>query len=147
MVIVKKSKPEELEEFFKINTQNHIENHLNIKSLAMHQKEFKNGNNVFLSIFLSSGKLAGYITLVKGNHINTIQFKRIAINESFLGIGQKAIIAMENYCTNAFTLNRIWLDVYKNNSKAIHIYKKLGYKIFKQGEECSRDVLFFEKIL
>ena len=147
MVIVRNSKFEELNEFSNINMQSHVADHLTIKSLGTHQQEFENGNNLFLSILLGSGELAGYIILVKENHINTVQFKRILINECHLGIGQKAIIAMENYCITELKIKRVWLDVFKSNNKAIYIYEKLGYKVFKQGIEGSREVLFYEKML
>lgn len=147
MVIVRNSKFEELNEFSNINKQTHVVDHLTIKSLETHQQEFENNNNLFLSIILDSVKLAGYIILVEENDRNTVQLKRILINQCHLGIGKNAILAMENYCINQLKIERVWLDVFKSNAKAIHIYEKLGYKVFKQSIEDSREVLFYEKKL
>jgi len=145
MISVRTSKFEELNEFSILNKQHHVVNHLSIKSLEVLKQEFENENYLFLSIVLASGQLAGYIILVTGDNLNTIQLKRILVNENHLGIGQKAIKEMENYCRTVLKINRIWLDVFKNNSRAIHIYEKLGYKVFKEGEEGLREVIFYEK--
>ena len=147
MISIKKSEFSQLTQFCKMNTQNHVENHLNIKSLKTHQQEFQNSDVVYLSIFNKTNKLAGYIILVKEKHENSIQLKRILIDEAFLGIGQDAMVVMEKYCITKLNAKRIWLDVFKNNSKAIYIYEKLGYKEFKRGEENDRAVIFYEKNL
>ena len=147
MVTIRESKFEELTEFSKMNEQHHVGSHLNVKSLEAHHQEFENDNIIFLSILCGANHLAGYIILVKEDYINNIQFKRMLIGESYLGVGQSAIMAMENYCITELKTNRVWLDVFKDNGKAIHIYEKLGYKVFKQGEEGSRAVLFYEKDL
>jgi len=52
---------------------------------------------------------------------------------------------MENYCVTALKMERIWLDVFKSNHRANHVYEKLGYRVFKKITENSRDVLFYEK--
>lgn len=147
MVIVKNSRFSELNDFTKMNKQYHVGNHLNEKSLNKHQQEFKNSNIVYLSVFCNSNYLAGYIILAKGKNTNDIQLKRIVIDENYLGHGQNAIKSMENHCVNVLKINRIWLDVFKDNVKAIHVYKKLGYKVFRQGKENLRTVLYYEKRL
>ena len=147
MVTVRNSKIGELNEFFKMGEQSHVENHLNIKSLKAHQEEFKNSSIIFLSIISNPDQLAGYIILVKENDTHNVQLKRILIDENHLGVGQKAIIAMENYCITELESDRIWLDVFKSSSRAIHIYEKLGYEVFKEDEEDTRAVLFCEKML
>ncbi len=147
MVIVRNSQFIELNDFYKMNAQKHVVGHLNVRSLKSHQQEFKNHNVIFLSIIHHINQLAGYIILIRDKNNSSVQFKRILIDENHFGTGQKAIIAMEHYCITQFKVNRIWLDVFKSNSKAIYIYKKLGYKCFKEGKEDSRVVLFYEKIL
>lgn len=146
MITIKKSEFSQLSQFCKMNTQDHVKNHLSIKSLEAHQKEFQNSNFVYLSVF-ESNSLVGYIILVKENHENSIQFKRILIDEAFLGIGQEAMVMMEGYCVAKLNAKRIWLDVFKSNRRAIHVYEKSGYNVFKQGEENDRTVIFYEKNL
>lgn len=146
MITIKKSEFSQLSQFCKMNTQDHVKNHLSIKSLEDHQQEFQNSNFVYLSVF-EKNSLVGYIILVKENHENSIQFKRILIDEAFLGIGQEAMVMMEGYCVAKLNAKRIWLDVFKSNRRAIHVYEKSGYKVFKQGEENDRTVIFYEKNL
>lgn len=147
MVTVRKSKLGELYEFAKMNEQSHVANHLNIKSLEAHQDEYKNDNVIFLSILFNFNQLAGYIILVKEDNTQNAQIKRVLVDERHLGVGQKAIVAMENYCITELKIEKIWLDVFKSNNRAIHIYEKLGYKVFKEDEEDSRAVFFYEKML
>ncbi|MDF1690656.1 MAG: GNAT family N-acetyltransferase [Cycloclasticus sp.] len=139
----------ELQEFSKMNTQNHVLNQLSIKTLKAHQTEFKRPNIIFLSILTSCGNLAGYIILFVEKRTNIIHLKRILVDENHLGIGigVRALLAMETYCLSELKANRVWLDVFKSNEKALHIYQKLGYKVFKKGMENCRHVLFYEKKL
>jgi len=145
MVLVQNSRLEELVKFSNINKQSHIGYHLSIKSREKHQQEFENRNSLFLSFTVPSGKLAGYIILVKENNVNTVQLKRRLVDEHYLGIGQKAILATEKYCITELKTKRVWLDVFIDNDRAVHVYKKLGYKAFKQSVEDSREVIFYEK--
>ena len=147
MVTVRKSKLGELHEFAKMNEQSHVANHLNIKSLEAHQVEYENDNVIFLGILFNFNQLAGYIILVKEDNTQNAQIKRVLVDERHLGVGQKAIVAMENYCITELKIEKIWLDVFKSNNRAIHIYEKLGYKVFKEDEEDSRAVFFYEKML
>ena len=96
MITVINSKMSELNEFCRMGKQSHVENHLSIKPLKALQKAFKDSNIIFLSIIISPDQLAGYILLVKENDTHNVQLKRILVDERHLGIGQKAIIAMEN---------------------------------------------------
>lgn len=127
--------------------QNHVGTYLNLKSLKTHKNEFNKNNIFYLSIISSSGLLAGYFILRKEKNTKTVQFKRILIDEKHLGIGQEAILAMEKYCASELNANRIWLDVYERNSKAIYIYEKLGYKQFEKNIQNSETVLFYEKFI
>jgi len=137
----------ELPTFSKMNTQEHVLNQLSIKTLKEHEAEFKRANIIFLSILSSDGVLAGYIILLVDKGTCSIQLKRIIVDENHLGIGVRAVLAMEAYCLSELKANRVWLDVFKSNEKALHIYQKLGYKAFKKGTENCRDVLFYEKTL
>ncbi|SON52227.1 Histone acetyltransferase HPA2-like acetyltransferase (fragment) [Vibrio tapetis subsp. tapetis] len=41
----------------------------------------------------------------------------------------------------------IWLDIYDDNCRAIHIYEKFGFKVFNTEIQDNRTVLFYEKSL
>lgn len=101
----------------------------------------------YLSIISSPNTLAGYIIICIENKSKTVQLKRILVDEKHLGIGQEAILSVENRCSRELKSNHIWLDVYKNNSKAIYIYEKLGYIKFKEEIQNFKSVLFYKKKL
>ena len=59
--------------------------------------------------------------------------------------GPAAIVAMEAYCRDQLSVSRIWLDVFEDNPRAIHVYEKLGYKRFKSELFEGRTLHFYEK--
>lgn len=69
------------------------------------------------------------------------------------GIGNKAIKLIIEYAKNNLALHKIYLNVYENNTIAIHVYEKNGFKqkgvyedhILKDGQY--QTLLYFEKIL
>ena len=137
----------ELKIIFEMSYQSHINNNLNYKTLEAHEQEFRRKNIIYLSIINSAHLFTGYFIIKKESNSNNVQLKRVLIDEKHLGIGQEAILLLENLCIKEFKSSRIWLDVYETNKKAIHIYEKLGYKKFKESIEYSRPVLFYEKML
>ena len=147
MISIRNTLLSELSEIANIGNQNHVNNFLSKKSLSVHENDFVKNNIIYLSIISKSKSLAGYIILRSQKQVNSIQLKRILIDEKHLGIGQQAIIAVEQYCLKELNCNHIWLDVYKNNKKAIYIYKKLGYQEFKESTHHSKMVSFYEKTL
>ena len=53
---------------------------------------------------------------------------------------------MEEYGVREFGVNRIWLDVYENNARGMHVYEKMGYRRFNQKKTGERILYFYEKI-
>ena len=78
---------------------------------------------------------------------DSVEFRRILIDQNRRGIGQAAIAAMENYCREQWNPKRIWLDVFEDNEIGRHIYQKLGYARFGEDIFDGRKLLFFEKQL
>lgn len=112
-------------------------------SLDKHKALIESNDVIYLSIYYE-GKLSGFIILSQEGD-NTIEFRRVVINNKGKGLGQLAIKAMENYCMENLKCSRIWLDVFESNLKGIHIYKKLGYTKFKESDYEGRCLLFMEK--
>ena len=145
MISIQPTNFKELKEISEIGCQSHVGEFLSNKSLETHQRDFKGNGIIYLSILSSVGLLAGYIIICKEKQFKAVQLKRILIDEKHLGIGQKALLYLENYCIKELKSNRIWLDVYENNLKAIHVYEKLGYIKFKENIQNLKTVLFYEK--
>ncbi len=147
MISLRPSKKDELIIFVDLETQTHANRFVNSSDLETHQRNFNNPNVIYLSIENSKGELSGYFILLYEPDEESVEFHRILIDESKRGIGQNAIIEMENYCRSELNVERIWLDVYEDNEIGKHIYEKMGYKQFKEEINDGRKLLFFQKAL
>jgi ribosomal protein S18 acetylase RimI-like enzyme len=147
MISLRKSHKAELKTFAEMELQPHAEAFINSVDLTRHDKDFETDNIIYLSIVNDNFELVGYFILAQEPDTNTIEFRRILIDQQQRGIGQIAIRKMESYCRENLSADRIWLDVYDDNHKGKHIYQKLGYQRFKEGEFEGRKLLYYQKTL
>ena len=139
---LKKAKEDDLKTFYTISFQKHIGKNLNTKSLEQFENEYKDEATTFLSV-MRGESIAGYIILVE--ETETVQLKRIVIDENHLGLGSEVMLLVEEYCLRRLGKDRLWLDVYTDNARAVHLYEKLGYVRDNEGMENHREVLFYRK--
>jgi hypothetical protein len=137
----------ELGTIYNIAIEEHARLFLNSKSMNDHKREFSDMSMTHLSIVDASNTILGYFILVKSDKKYSVQLKRILISKDKFGIGQYALIKLEEYCNSIMSIKHIWLDVYDDNYKAIHIYKKLGYRLFNSEIEGDRKILHYDKSL
>lgn len=137
----------ELVIFDEMDRQDHARNFVTQTGIETHQKYYDDPNITYLSIENSRGELSGYFVLVVEPDTASVEFRRILIAQNQRGVGQVAIIKMENYCRKEFGVKWIWLDVYEDNAIGRHVYEKLGYQQFKEELEEGRKLLFYEKAL
>lgn len=130
-----------------MDRQVHARNYVTQNGLETHQRQFNDPNITYLTIENNEGELSGYFVLVIEPDKESLEFRRILVDQNKRGVGQDAITEMENFCRKAFGLKRIWLDVYEDNSIGRYIYEKLGYQQFKVEFEERRKLLFYEKTL
>ena len=116
-------------------------------SLNAHTECFHDPQISYLTIVDDQDTVAGYIILVQEDDGSSIEFRRIVIDENKRGVGQAAIQLMEEFCARELKAKRIWLDVFAHNSRGLHVYRKLGYTKFKEGECQGKKLLYFEKVL
>lgn len=149
MFYLRKTEISDLTAIVELGSQEHTKPFLNHKSLAEHKIEFSNKNTTYLSMVDTSDIILGYFILLsdQSNYATSIQLKRILIDKDSLGIGQAALTKLEQYCISVMGIKHIWLNVYRNNYRAIHIYKKLGYQLYNSVMQDNRDVLYFDKQL
>ena len=146
MIKLRQARRPELEIFHQMEQQPHVGNFLDPHSVERHHSRFANSETVYLSIEAENKTLVGYIVLVEHSASNSLEFARILIDQSYQGIGQQAMMLMEDYGLREFGVNRIWLDVYEDNARAMHVYEKLGYQRFNQKFIDERILYFYEKI-
>jgi len=147
LITLKKATKKELPIFDGFDKQVHAKNFVFRTGLSKHEAYFADSDITYLSIVDAAEKTIGYFILAQDPESDSIEFRRIVVDKDKLGIGQQAIQLMENYCCQNFNAKRIWLDAFEDNGRGIHIYKKLGYRFFKQKPYENRRLLFFEKEL
>ena len=104
--------------------------------LVQHKEIISCKDKEHLSIFDFQNKLIGFIILsglFSENKI--IEFKRIVLAEKGKGYGKLAISKIKKICFEKYKCNKLWLDVFEFNHRAIHIYKKHGFVIENQESE------------
>jgi ribosomal protein S18 acetylase RimI-like enzyme len=139
-----KAKEYDLETFYTMSLQKHIGENLNFKSLTQFQNEFKDEATIFLCA-MHEESIAGYIILAE--EAEAVQLKRIVIDEKHLGVGAEVMLLVEEYCLMRLGKDSIWLDVYADNARAVHLYEKLGYVRYNEGIENHRKVWFYRKTI
>ncbi|KJY92313.1 MULTISPECIES: GNAT family N-acetyltransferase [Pseudoalteromonas] len=114
--------------------------------LSTHQSQFADTNLRYLTIY-SGSEIVGFIILAVEPELKSVEFRRIVVAKKGLGIGQEAINQMEKYVLEELRITRIWLDVFADNTRAQHIYQKLGYQQFDTMPYDNKILLLFEKHL
>ena len=102
-----------------------------------HLKVIQDKDEEHLSVFNENSELIGFVILAGlNNESKSIEFKRIIIAEKNKGYGIQTINLIKKKCFQEYNCNRLWLDVFDFNQKAIYIYEKLGF--IKEGilREC-----------
>ncbi|MBY5947768.1 GNAT family N-acetyltransferase [Photobacterium rosenbergii] len=114
-------------------------------SLEEHITLINSSDVLYLSVY-QNGSLVGFCTIVADNQ-GSAELRRIVIASKGNGLGQQVIKEVERYCSQKLQCSKLWLDVFKFNSRGIHIYTKLGFTQFKTGSYQGKELLFMVKEL
>ena len=142
--MLRKTVIDELAYLQKMETQPHARGFINATSLTVHRTQHADPTIIYLSI-IDNTELVGYFILALEANNTDVEFRRIVIDANQRGIGQRAILLMEAYCRDTLQQQRIWLDVYEDNSRGIHIYEKLGYRYDHSIRVDDRTLRFYSK--
>ena len=146
MIELRVSKPNELSLFAAMEIADDTAEYIFGWDVERHLAEFQKQEVIYLSI-LSDDELAGFFILAIESDGESVEFRRIVVSNEKRGVGQAAIAAMEQYCRSKLKRRNIWLDVLEANDRGRHIYKKLGYQFFKNGNQDGKPLLFYQKVL
>ncbi len=145
MITLIPAKEEELNEFIVMESNQDTAEFIIPYSLEQHTQAFADESIVYLSIYQEQ-TLSGFIILaLESDH--SVEFKRIVVSTKGQGIGQIAMKQMEQYCAGKLGCDRIWLDVFAENDRGLHIYQKLGFQLFNTSEFQGKSLLLMEKRL
>lgn len=108
------------------------------------QRLFKRLYGIYLDDYM-----VGYITLKKIRYFRKFAEMGIALDPNYIDkkIGRQGIEQYLDYCFNYLGLQRIYLRTAYFNERAIKVYKKLGFKEFKEKEENFEEQIHAEEIL
>lgn len=94
-----------------------------------HQQVMDSEDEIHLSIFdKSDNQLIGHAILagIKGGN-DSIEFRRIVIARKGKGYGHDTVELVKQFCFEQLHTHRLWLDVYEDNPRAIHLYQSHGF--------------------
>ncbi|AIT09056.1 hypothetical protein LO80_03075 [Candidatus Francisella endociliophora] len=119
---------------FILDIENDSENSLYIGkwTYSQHREALKNDDIIYFIIKDSLGNKVGFVIITELlNKHNSIHIKRIAISSLYKGkgYGKAAFELILNWIFKNTQAHRVWLDVKDFNTRAIHIYKSLGFVI------------------
>lgn len=92
-----------------------------------HAAAISDTNIAHLKIVLGN-KIVGYLILIGlTNPDQSINFRRIVIEEKGYGYGRQAIGLVKDMVFNKFKAHRLWLDVMAHNERAYALYLSEGF--------------------
>lgn len=91
-----------------------------------------------------SGRMVGFLILILEK--NALGLKRIVIGPKGMGYGRAALKEMETQYSRK-GCERIWLDVFSENTRARRLYESAGYRLMQESLFFDRPLLIYEKRL
>lgn len=108
------------------------------KEVKWVRRKLEEGAPIFSMTERESGDFIGNIELMGATETEAELGIAITLKKQELGYGSEAISAMVEYARSGMGLKRLFLKVFPFNARAIHVYKKCGFREFDRTE---RDVL------
>lgn len=96
-------------------------------------------SNTTLGIYELNGKSIGFLLGIYTPETKVYELRRVALSSTETGLGKAALILALKDAFDHYGANRVWLDVYSYNTRAIELYKSLGF-VF-EGTLVQNDVI------
>lgn len=127
---LKRTLPEETDLIFEMEKQSENVKFVTPYDKQRHLEVIKNENEEHLTIWQKkTNKIVGFTILAGFKNPNlALEFRRIVVHEKGIGIGRQCLQLVKKYCFNELKFHRLWLDVFEDNLRAIHLYKSEGFK-------------------
>lgn len=146
MIELERASPADLPRFAAMEAVDGTRQFVNAYSVDRHERTMAEPNVTYLRI-MRAGELVGFFLLVGDPDDRSVEFRRIVVGRQGEGIGQRAIPLMERFCRVELGAERIWLDVYADNTRGQHIYEKLGFTRCAERPHDGRTLFVYEKRL
>ncbi len=112
-----------------IEIEEHKENrdYIWIGTYEEHLNEISDPNHLlFMFKERSTGEIVGYCLIGLDFKSNKFEIRRIAIIKKGIGYGKESMKALIKHAFEETDTNRLWLDVYPDNTVGIKLYEGLG---------------------
>ncbi len=108
-------------------------NFINSYNKEKHRSLLTDSDCLHLSLRrLDNDNLVGHMLVFGLDGVNnSLELRRIAINEKGQGFGREAIQLLKRLCFEELKFHRLWLDVYDDNKRAYNLYESEGF--IKEG--------------
>jgi diamine N-acetyltransferase len=84
---------------------------------------------LFVIINKTTNDLLGFVILAGLTNPNlSMEFRRLVIADKGKGLGRQVVNLVVQYCFIILKFHRLWLDVYEDNLKGIHLYQSIGFR-------------------
>lgn len=127
MSFIRSTKPEDLDTVLLIEQAKDNIRWICPYSKARHLQVIES-NHEFHFVIINDGNIVGFIILAQTEkEHDSIEFRRIAINEKGRGIGRKTVQWIKDWAFNKMGAHRLWLDVFTDNDRAKSLYLSEGF--------------------
>ncbi|MCG8332768.1 MAG: GNAT family N-acetyltransferase [Chitinophagales bacterium] len=127
-ILIRKTTEEEIDEIVSIEANKENQQFIISNTRAEHLQLLQDKGIAHLIVKSRNNQTIGFVILGgMASHNQSIEFRRIVINEKGKGYGRKVIQSIKKYCFEELKCHRLWLDVLENNVRARHLYKTEGF--------------------
>ena len=97
-------------------------------TIQQHKSALTDDNIAHLIVEYANNKAIGYIILIGlQNPDQSIELKRIVIEEKNKGFGKKTLQLIEKLTFENLNAHRLWLEVIEHNERAVKLYESEGF--------------------
>lgn len=125
--IIREAKEEDLEYVMRLERAEENRDFVFQNTLEEHKKNLQSSDvMLFIAEEKETHEKSGFILCCLNNSYNSFELRRIVVDSKSKGTGSELVEALMKYVFEVLSVNRLWLDVFTDNERAIHLYKKLG---------------------
>lgn len=117
----------EVSEIIAIESHKENRDYLWIGTIEEHKAEIADPDHLLLIFHgKEDGETKGYALIRIDFKSHIFEVRRIAITDKGKGYGKESMIGLIRYAFESTETNRLWLDVYPDNTIGIKLYESLG---------------------
>ena len=85
----------------------------------------------------NTGNQMGFVLLAGLESPNlSLEIRKILIIEKGKGYGRTVLQSLKKFCFETLCFHRLWLDVFEENERGLHLYQSEGFQVEGRLREC-----------